>query len=437
MQSSLEIFKKISLIPHPSGDTKALREWICDYIRPYVDLIKIDKAGNIYCKKGSPNLCLQAHYDMVLVGDKKPLILKEENGFLSAKDSSLGADNGVSVALMLQILQCYDDLECLFTNDEEIGLLGAGGLEIPIESKRMLNLDSEFFGSIVVGCAGGFVLENKLDLKAYKNAYSYTYRIVSQDYLGGHSGIDIDKGRKNPICDIFALLSCVDYGIVSLRAGEFNNAIPTKLEFVIATDMALESKMILDDKKQGSFRVELLGETNQEVYCKEKLQQYILELNHGVWERDELGVCNSLNIGMIRQEKQEFVITLMGRANAKDKLEQNLHEQYRLAEKYSYNTNLLEFYPPWEDKKENNDGLLAYVSKAFEYRFVCRETLHAGLECGILKERFEQMGLGEVEMLSIGPTIFSPHSRNEKLDILSFLEFEKVMHRIMENRSAF
>ncbi|MCE3039200.1 M28 family peptidase [Helicobacter anatolicus] len=431
MQNTLEIFKKISEIPHSSGDTKQLMQWIVEVLKPHVDKIKIDTAGNIYCKKGEPKICLQAHYDMVLVGEKKPLVLQEENHFLRAKDSSLGADNGIGVALMIKMLQQYNQLECLFTNDEEIGLIGANSLNIPIKSQYLLNLDSEFFGSIVVGCAGGFVLENTLSMQKVTKKYRNFYKIIAQNYLGGHSGIDIKKGRKNPIIDFFTFMKDKNYGILFLCAGEFNNAIPTKLEAWIAYDENLDFSLC-DKEKTGEFFIERLEyREDYQIYSKENLQNYILSLQHGVWEEDSFGVCNSLNVAMLRQDKENMIVTLMGRANYQKGLEENLKIQQENCKKYTLDSKLIEFYLPWEQDIKDYGEFLSVVKQAFFWRHVCVETLHAGLECGVLLERFKKMGLGEKMALSIGPTIFYPHSKNEVLDLWSMEEFENILEKIV------
>ena len=132
IQKTLEYFGKIASIPHPSYDTTLLFEFLLQECEKLGAQVSVDEAHNIHLLKGNPKCCLQGHYDMVAVGEareKKPLELYEEaqgeRRFLRARDSSLGADNGVAIALCLALANKYDDIECLFTNDEEVGMLGA------------------------------------------------------------------------------------------------------------------------------------------------------------------------------------------------------------------------------------------------------------------------------------------------------------------------
>ncbi|STP12483.1 peptidase [Helicobacter mustelae] len=428
-KEALEVFAQICAIPHPSGDTKALQEWICEQVRPFCDIVKIDDVGNIYCSKGVPKICLQAHYDMVLVGKKEPIALRYVDQSMGAVDSSLGADNGVSVALMIVLLRYFEHFECVFTNDEEIGLLGARGLDLPICAKILLNLDSEFFGSVVAGCAGGFILENILTLPQDEGKYPYAYRICAQNFLGGHSGIDIHKSRKNPICEFFHQFAPVRYGIYSLRAGEFHNSIPVKFEIELAADRELDGFL---DGSLESFEIQKIHPPAKKMYAKLELESYICALQHGVWERDLYGVSNSLNVAMIRQENENFTIALMGRANTNGALQKNLQAQILLAKKYHCVSKTTEIYTPWEISQDIlNSDFLAVIKEAFAYRAMCVETLHAGLECGVLEERLGELGIKGLEILSIGPTIFYPHSRREVLDVPSFCEFSDVVERVM------
>lgn len=413
----LEIFNQISAIPHPSGDTERLKKYICDFAKNLACEIKTDTAGNIYLKKGKPNLCLQAHYDMVLAGDVAALNLIKKDNFLMAKDSSLGADNGIGIALSLMFLEQEENLECLFTNDEEIGLLGARDLKLRIESKNLLNLDSEFFGSIVVGCAGGYVLKNKFLLKLDKVSYSYSYQIQSRGYKGGHSGLDIAHNPKNPIQDLFLKLKDKDYGIFSLNAGEFSNSIPINLKMQIKANTILSS--------DESFEILPIDDLPF-CYKKNQLEQYILGLNIGVQNKNHQNqVIQSLNLAKITQLQDAFEVILMGRANYKELLEKSLKREQDSYILYGKDSVVEEFYPPWEE--EQGGVLLDFIKKSFAYRASIVETIHAGLECGILKERLLLMGLEDLEIVSLGPSIFNPHSKKEKLDLVSLEEFCKVL----------
>lgn len=128
--SPLELFKALTQIPHSSGDTTLMQKFLIQSAQSFGALVSVDSAGNILCQKGdSPRFCLQAHYDMVCVGKAPEIELFEEGGWLRAKDSSLGADNGAALACFLILLKQESSIEILFTNDEEIGMLGAKALD--------------------------------------------------------------------------------------------------------------------------------------------------------------------------------------------------------------------------------------------------------------------------------------------------------------------
>ena len=211
IQPILNLFYQISQIPHPSGQTQNLAKFIIDFLTKCDCKIQTDSAGNIHALKGKPHIIFQAHYDMVLVGEK--IAPFAENGFLKSRDSSLGADNGIAVALLLFFAKTRENIEILLTNDEEIGMIGANNITLQTRSKTMINLDSECLNEICVGCAGGFDADIALPLSLRgesqirrsnpNNPKNPTfYELTAQNFRGGHSGIDIDKNIPNAIVEI-------------------------------------------------------------------------------------------------------------------------------------------------------------------------------------------------------------------------------------------
>lgn len=429
MKEVIQIFEEISKIPHCSHDTDKLFDYICKFCQNTGYKIKTDSAKNIYAYSKKPKLCFQSHYDMVCVGEashKKGLKLYTQEGFLKAKDSSLGADNGIGVATQLYLMQKYTDLEFLFTSNEEVGLLGAKDLEVCISSDYLINLDSECFGEIVLGCAGGYDGEVTFRLEKLQKEYKNTYKITSRGFKGGHSGIDIHKNIPNAIISTMKFLENIEYGIFSINGGEKTNSIPVFIEAIISTDENLKSN--------ENFLIEEFKE--KVMFYKSKcIRDFILNLKSGVREMQDNEVIDSLNISLIHTQNEEIKISLMGRANIKTLLEKNSQEVYNLAKKISSEAKitLSDFYPPWQRSLSDDDEFLNIVKKAFKNNSIKICQIHAGLECGILAERFEKMGKGNVKMLSIGPTILNPHSINEKLDLNSFEAFLEVLEYLLQN----
>ena len=192
----LEHFKVLCGIPHCSGNTEAMLAHLKRQAAAFGYEAYTDAAGNLLCAHPEAVLTLQAHYDMVCIGDAPELVLEETEGWLHARNSTLGADNGMGMAMMLSLMEEGAAVDCLFTSDEEIGLVGARALALPLKTPALLNLDSEAFGEITIGCAGGVDLNVMLPLRR-SAAERYCYETTAEGYPGGHSGVDIDTPSKS------------------------------------------------------------------------------------------------------------------------------------------------------------------------------------------------------------------------------------------------
>lgn len=398
----LDIFYQICAIPHPSKNTAKLKDFIIDFATKHNCKIKCDSAGNIHLFKGRPRICLQAHYDMVLIGEIVEPIVK--NNMLMAKDSSLGADNGIAVAVILHCLQIFDNFEALITNDEEIGMIGANNLALKIHSKKILNLDSEEINEIVVGCAGGFDVDLKLKPKFKKCKMKYFYEL-STHFQGGHSGIDINKNIPNAIVELIWAIKEIPCEIVCINGGEKRNSIPSNARAIIATKKPLDiSKSNIDILKHNKHY--------KKSFSKSALKP-IFSIHSGIYEMQDGNVISSLNISMIDNKS----LKMMVRANRKTLL---LRQIKSLKMRFK-NIAISGVYLPWEreDSPLLNDVIKVYKKQKIDYKIV---EIHAGLECGILKEK-----CGAREIVSIGPTIHNPHSKQESLDLDSLKTFCEIL----------
>lgn len=603
----LQIFERLCEIPHKSYHTQEMFDYLCGFCESLGLEVRTDRARNIYiCKKTlkcevSPKICLQAHYDMVGVGRAQlgeaitPYV--DSCGFLRARESSLGADNGVGVASILWLFmqeRYAPYIEAILTNDEEVGLCGANELELPIKSNFLLNLDSEFFGEIIIGCAGGFDVEfdfcakdfacadsgvglAKEDL-AIKNAVEKEakkskklYEIKAFGFEGGHSGVDIHRNIRSSIVEFARLLEviceCCEEELCELydlRSGEKPNSIPVGLEAIMGFSLQGEDLqrelqkaglLVESGLERGSIHIYVAKNSNdtkneeknngiktgfllkpysntrdykqileQKPYDKRLLSKVILALNHGVWERGENGeVLSSLNIAMIeptqkplqaqkskdksnsdlssktpclskadkacdsgdnsalhfilkarantnallKSTKSQIVLVLQGllenhtqdlhKESSRD-LHEDLHKDLQTASKNLRTTETLctsknphiskndscaniaisNEYGAWEKELDTRakSPILQMIIQAYKWRHCEVGSIHAGLECGILQERFAKMGLGQIAMASIGPTILSPHSLQERLDLGSFDEFVAVLVDLLDRICA-
>ncbi|BAF69671.1 M20/M25/M40 family metallo-hydrolase [Nitratiruptor sp. SB155-2] len=393
----LELFKKITTIPHCSGNTEALRSYITDFAKKQGFSVQMDRAGNILCFKTKREVALQAHYDMVCVGNAPKIEILEKDGYLMAKNASLGADNGIGVAIMLSLMQEGVEAEYLFTNDEEIGLVGARDLELSLQAKKMINLDSEEFGKVYVGCAGGadIVAMKSLEPIVVKNGNFY--HVKAKNFPGGHSGVDIDKDIPNAIKE-FAFFA-KDALVFNLTAGERRNSIPVHLEAVIATNKELQSTQYFDIH---------LAEPQHYAYS---IMGDLCGYAHGVrgWEK-AFGIPKvSTNLALVNMEKDICKIECSVRANSDEELHRIIEENRCYYENLGYKVEVSGQYPAW---KPDVTPLAQEVAQKYA-KFVHDiefKAIHAGLECAIFAQKFPSM-----QIVSIGPDIEYPHSVHERV----------------------
>lgn len=465
-QKTLDYFTKIASIPHASYDTHLLCEFLIKECENLGAKVSIDEARNIHLLKGNPKCCLQGHYDMVAVGqarDKKPLELFEEEQdgkrFLRAKDSSLGADNGIAIALCLALASKYEDVECLFSNDEEVGMLGAKALQLPIHSSVILNLDSENINEIVLGCAGGMDINAQKKLIAHKSPYTHFYTITTFGFLGGHSGIDIDKGRDNAIIECAKLLEALPCDIVHFKGGEKRNSIPVGVEVVIASNKDLLDSLMrenvckhlqpfdktaqslrLKSAKGWGFAFEQCAWQDTMSFTKEQILPILLEVKSGVYESSGAVVLNSANLSLFTLQSSQtptISLSIMARANDDEKLTHTQTYLQKLLQKQGFEVQISDFYGAWKRSISDDDTLLQALIKEFSALHITPSIvqIHAGLECGILQKRIACLRSKKsdcaksesLKILSIGPTIDFPHSTQERLDLASLKHFVTIV----------
>ena len=258
IEKVFRFFKEICKIPHGSGNMKKIADYCVDFaesrglrfVRDAANNVIIYKFGTTGYEKSAP-VILQGHLDMVCQKTVECEIdfltdgveFFEENGFIKAKGTSLGADNGIAVAMMLSILDsddlAYPPIEAVFTTDEEIGMLGASALDMTqLKSKRMINLDSEEDDVLTVSCAGGmdFTVTASSEIKPSNGD---VISLVIEGLQGGHSGVEIDKGRVNSNLLAGRILRELklraDFDIISVKGGDKGNAIPLRTEILLQT----------------------------------------------------------------------------------------------------------------------------------------------------------------------------------------------------------
>lgn len=437
MDSPIQIFKTIAKIPKCSSNASKMMDYIVGYASELGYDVLIDNAANVLCKIGEKQkICLQAHYDMVCMGDVANISLMEENGFLKAKNSTLGADNCIGVAYMLLLMKDYKNIEYLFTADEEIGLIGAKNINLPIASKYLINTDTECEYDIGIGCAGGYLIEADFFVSFNElSSDSNIYRLKTKKFPGGHSGFDAHKGIKNAIKETaYFLKSLSEAKIISFCGGEKINSIPKDVEAVFAVNREIS------DYASDMFLIEKIEKIDNAKYFaiaeSDKIIDILVSLPSGIlgFNDEFLTVSDSVNLAIVTQEADRLRFTIMGRANSNLLIAKNLLSIQTIMKLFDFcNIKILDTYPAWEADK--ND-LALIVKEIFsdvlgkaDFRVV-----HAGFECGVLREKYPHL-----QVVSVGPNIYNPHSLSERVDIKStqrvYIAIKKVIDTILSRQS--
>lgn len=421
MSKIIENFKTITRIPHCSQEAGALFDFLVAFATDHGYTVQTDVVQNILVHRGSPRLCLQAHYDMVCMGRAPQIEVYEEEGWLRATDASLGADNGIAIAMMMVLMEEGVELEFLFTADEEIGLIGAGGLALELRSTRMLNLDSEEEAEVTIGCAGGADITGEVSGEMIPGSGA-CYEVAVRGLPGGHSGVDIDRGTPSAIKVLFDYL--YEQGveqIASVIAGQRRNAIPSDAIAIVRSEQPLTST--------DAVTVRALDE-QPDVYAQSPvLIEWVHGFEHGVRSYNEtLGIPQtSINLALIndRIEPRGLTIETSARAMSMEDLDILVKQTVAGMEASGFAVQTGDKYPAW---KPEENAFTHTVAKAMEAEFghVKVSAIHAGLECGILSQRFP-----EIQFASIGPTIHYPHSTREEVDLASVERIFEVVRRIV------
>lgn len=451
-------FAQVNQIPRPSKKEEQMIDFLLDFGKKLNLETRRDDAGNvIICKPATPRMedrqtiVLQSHMDMVCEKNKdvdfdftKDAIQTYVDGeWMKAKGTTLGADDGIGVAMEMALLESTDikhgPLECVFTRDEETGLTGAEGMQSDFMSGRLLiNLDSEDVGEIFVSCAGGCRTFAQFDYEeeAIPEGF-FTFSLAIKGLTGGHSGDDIDKKRANAnkLLARFLYLSQQKYDLrlVDIQAGGLHNAIPreawclcaipTKYKESITVDWNLFQADVEEEYSvtEKSMRFILESETpaataiNKD--CSQRLIKALQAVDNGVYAvcQDLDLVETSSNLASIHKVPETKTIDVNSSQrssiySARINMANTFAAVFELA---GAKVDIGEGYPGW--KMNPNSEILRIAveqhKKLFKKEPIVRG-IHAGLECGLFSEKFPGM-----DMISMGPTLRGVHSPDEKLHI--------------------
>ena len=459
-------FEEISGIPRASGDERGILDYLLRFAREGGIEHREDGAGNIVMHRpvgekyaGLPAVVIQSHVDMVCEKnassthdfDSDPILLKRDGDWIRADGTSLGADNGIGVAAMLAMLADPGleswPMEFLFTVEEEIGLNGAMNLDTNMISGRMLiNLDTEEVGTLCIGCAGGrdSDLFFPMNVETVKGDLSFLHMGVT-GLRGGHSGAEIHLGGANAIKILARVLNFVKRSvpirIASIRGGDKDNAIPREATAVIAVKEEERDRVerlfadftadlidvIRDGEPDLQFHLEVQREGEAfDPLSSAGLVDTLMVIPHGVLAMSRVMedlVETSSNLSSIQTGPKEVRIHASHRSSVENALSWVAELHGSIAELSGARIEQDQGYSGWNP--DPSSKLLAYAREVVQ-RVLGQppavRAIHAGLECGVIKDRFQGM-----DAISLGPTIRGAHSPDERVHIDSVSSFWKIL----------
>ena len=451
-QAPFYYFERISKIPRASGNEGEIAEYLCNFAKERNLEYYKDEYNNVLitkeATKGRENeegIMLQAHTDMVAEKNvstthdfnKDPIKLIVEGNVLRADGTTLGADDGFGVAIMLAVLDnkslSHMRLECLFTSSEEIGLVGAGKFDYSkIKSRRMINLDSAEEDTVIIGCCGGVRTELTVPVKR-ENEENDGYRITIGGLQGGHSGEDIDKKRLNSHKLMGKILRGFK-GNTKIRVGEINggdkdNAIPRECTLTLVPDNYKECENVLCGINE-KIRKEIRAKEDDGLFVRvesvkvnsvisyedtDKLLKCLFTPNGVLCYRSNEPFIpqTSRNLARIRTKENEIKIGFSSRSYLDYQLECSMKELEGLAKAVEADVYHHERYPGWASDKDSD--LVKKYQRAYN-KATGRETkptlIHAGLECGLISSE-----IGDFTAISIGANVYDLHTPKETMEL--------------------
>ena len=468
-QAVFAYFEKLCSIPHGSGNTKPISDYLVSFAQEHGLRYEQDELNNVIIygdgtcgMEDREPVILQGHMDMVCEKDDDCPINMETDGldvthdgeYVFAKGTTLGGDDGIAIAYALAILSDptipHPPLEVVITVDEETGMYGAAGIDLSrLKGKMLLNIDSEDEGVLTVSCAGGAGAVISLPLQR-RAVYGPCVRLTVENLQGGHSGVEIHKNRANATKVMGEFLSRVQQlmplCITKLSGGNKDNAIPRSCEVTLVAlgmyierinDVAAQLQAEIREKYDEPYAivrgddVDALGGNALTTECTAKVIALLNAVPNGVqaWSADIPGlVQTSLNLG-ITQLGEDFRMNFSVRSSVnsdKQALLDRLEEIARFHDAdYVYGGS----YPAWEYKKDSKlRDTMVRVYREVSGQEPQVVAIHAGLECGLLSEKIEGL-----DCVSLGPQMHDIHTSRERLSIASTERTWKYLLEVLKN----
>ena len=464
-------FDALTQVPRPSGHVEKVQQFLLDFAKKVGVEAFQDPAGNIVMRKpatpGMENrktVIFQAHMDMVpqKTPDSKhnfetdPIETVIKDGWVYANGTTLGSDNGMGVAAIMAIMEAKDlkhgPVEGLITRDEETGMFGANELpEGELNGDILMNLDSETWGKFVIGSAGGIDITATLGYKGVENDQEAAVKVILKGLKGGHSGLEIHEGRANANKEMVRFvrkaIAELDARLAQWQGGNMRNAIPFKAEVVLtlpAANVPALKEMV--EKQRAMIEDEFKTiESNVEMYCEDvekpaeilpvEIQDNLIDAiyacHNGVVRFIPVKpdvVETSSNLAIIEIDSTHASIKILARSSREDMKEYVASQLESCFNMAGMKVEMSGSYGGW-DPNPNSEilNLLCKVYKDQTGTEAAIEVDHAGLECSVILGKYPNM-----DVVSLGPTLRSPHTTTERCEIATIEPFWNLVKATLE-----
>ena len=464
-----QIFKELNQIPRPSHHEKRVADYLCqfaqqlhlEYERDAQNCVIIRKPATKGHESAEPIVLLN-HMDMVCVGMKDPLNdpidAYTENGWMKARGTSLGADNGIGLSMALAVLEddtiVHGPLEVMTTTNEEDGMSGAANLSKDfIKGRKVINLDSEDYDTITTGAAGACLQFHRIPLqrKPAPGGKRRWYHIQIAGGLGGHSGVDINKGRCSAVIPAWAILAAIyneyDFELASLHIGEANASIASSADIVLTIPSGEGAEFVKQQEEQmNQWLREEYGNGDPNIHCTitkctptdtvidtkafETLMSCLEQIPQGVVKMSETmkdTVETSNNVGRISTEEDHIFVSTHTRSFVDSEMEALSRDIANVFKGRGASSEIIMSAPAWQEDQQSD--FLRLTSDTFNDVLGWRPRLvamHFVLEAGYFVQHFPG-----IQIACIGPRIVEPHSTSERIELSTIDDIWSVLQELL------
>ena len=464
-------FDDLTQVPRPSGYPEKVQKFLLDFAAKVGVEAYVDAGGNVVMRKAATpgyenrkTVLLQAHMDMVpqKAPDSKhnfetdPIETHIEDGWVYANNTTLGADDGIGVAAIMGIMEDktlkHGVIEAIITRDEETGMFGVNELpEGELHSDILMNLDSETWGKFVIGSAGGVDVTSKLEYKEVENDQEAAVKVTLKGLRGGHSGLEINEGRANANKEMVRFvrkaITELDARLACWQGGNMRNAIPFRAEVVLALpqnnvaalkELVAKQKELIEDEFKGiESNVEFFVEDVEkpQTLVPEEIQDNLIDAiyacHNGVLRMIPSYpdvVETSSNLAIINIEPNKASIKILARSSREDMKEYIATQLESCFNMAGMKTTLSASYGGWDPNPDSEIlSLLQKIHKEQNGKEAIVQVDHAGLECSVILGKYPGM-----DVVSLGPTIRSPHTAKERFEIATAEPFWNLLVQTLE-----